>query len=186
MSVSAAETRTAPRRLRRAALALTVIVLSVGCTDQTRDQGGTGGSSASSAGPTTTLDPRNEILAAYRAFWADVIDAGKTADAQSPRLDDHATGKAVTTVRDNYRRLRTQGLVDLGTVTLHPRVTAVRSDTATIDDCADVTHFLRHDAKTGQAAEPEVRDVRHILVTLELVSDRWLVSDNEPKGQCAP
>jgi hypothetical protein len=165
-------------------LALAIIVLGVGCTDRASDQ--SGGPSALSTGPTTTPDPRNEILAAYRAYWADVIEAGKTADANSPRLDDHATGKAVTTVRDNYRQLRAQGLVDLGMVALHPRVTAIHGDTATIDDCTDVTHFLRHDAATGKAAEPEVRDVRHILVALELVSGRWLVSDNEPKGQCAP
>jgi len=105
-------------------LALTIIVLGVGCTHRTGDQ--SGGSSASSTGPTTTLDPRNEILAAYRGFWADVIEAGKTADADSPRLDDHATDRALDNLRSDYRRLRAKGEVVRGTVRLHPRVASVR------------------------------------------------------------
>jgi hypothetical protein len=53
----------------------------------------------SKATTATTEDPEAAVLAAYRAFWADVVAAGKTADWQSPRLTRHATGKVLARVR---------------------------------------------------------------------------------------
>ncbi len=171
-------------RARRAcSTALLVAMLTAGCSGTHNRPAPT--TTAATAGTTTTNDPNTAVVAAYRAYWADLIDAGKTADWESPRLDDHATGEGVAVARDNYRQLRAQGLVVRGTVSLHPRVVAIRGDTATIEDCTDVTKFLRRDAKTGKAAEPEVRDVRRTVVTLKRISGRWLVSNSEAKGQCA-
>jgi hypothetical protein len=184
MSVSAASTGIAPHRWRCAVLALTIIVLGVGCTDRTSDQ--SAGSSASSTGPTTTLDPRAEILAAYRGFWADVIEAGKTADANSPRLDDHATDRALDNVRSDYRQLHAKGEVVRGTVRLHPRVASVRGSTATVTDCNDVTDFLRYDAKTGAPREERKTDIATVEVTLRLVNGKWLVSKTVVKQPCKP
>ncbi len=121
MSVSAATAGTAPRRWCCVALVLAIVMLAAGCTDRARSQGDDGGTSASLTGPTTTADPTDAILAAYRAHWADVIEAGKTADWRSPRLDDHATGEVLKTVRDNYRRIQADDFIRYDAKTGAPR-----------------------------------------------------------------
>src|SRR6266568_1362607 len=47
--------------------------------------------------PTTDARAAAEaaVLAAYRAYWDDVVAVGATADWQSPRLAEHATGQAL-------------------------------------------------------------------------------------------
>jgi hypothetical protein len=183
MSVSAAPLRTGPRRWRCVALALVLIALAAGCTDRAGDQSG---GASPSTGPTTTADPSSAILAAYRAHWADVIEAGKTADWRSPRLDDHATGEVLQTVRDNYRQRQAAGEVVKGTVRLHPSVISVIGSTATLRDCNDVTDFLRYDAKTGAPREQRKTDIAGLQVTLQLVNGNWLVSKIAVKGPCKP
>jgi hypothetical protein len=185
MSVSAATTGTTPRRWRCVALALIIVVSAAGCTGRARGQDDGGGTSASSSGPTTT-DQTNAVLAAYRAHWADVIEAGKTADWRSPLLDDHATGEVLKTVRDNYRRIQAEGEVVRGTVRLHPHVVSVRGSTAIIRDCNDVTDFLRYDAKTGAPREQRKTDIAQLDATLQLINGRWLVSKTVLKGPCKP
>jgi len=123
-------------------------------------------------------------LAAYRAYWDDAIAAGKTADWQSPRLADHATGQALQTVRDHYRQLRGQGLIDLGTVTLHPRVTALQADIATIEDCTDTSKFLKYDAKTGALRDTSVPELDNIGITLKRIKGAWVVTQTAGRGKC--
>ena len=183
MGVSAATAGTARRRWCCLALVLALIALAAGCTDRARSQSDGG---SSSTGPTTTADPSGAILTAYRAHWADVIEAGKTADPRSPRLDDHATGEVLKTVRDNYRQLQADGEVVRGTVRLHPSVTSVSGSTATVRDCNDVTDFLRYDAKTGAPREQRKTDVAELEVTLRLINGHWLVSETTVKGPCKP
>lgn len=174
-----------PRRWCLVVLTATAILVVAGCSDRARGQGD-GGSSTSSVGPTTTVDPRPAILAAYRAHWADVIEAGKTADANSPRLDDHATGETLKTVRANYRKLQSDGEVVRGTVRLHPRVTSVRGSTAIVSDCNDATDFLRYDAKTGAPKEQRKTDIVEAEVTLRLINGAWLVSSIVLGEPCRP
>jgi hypothetical protein len=186
MSVPAAVTRTPARQRRCFALVLAIMILATGCSGRARNQNGGGGSTASTTGPATTADPSNAVLAAYRAHWADVIEAGKTADWRSPRLDDHATGEVLKTVRANYRRIQADGEVVRGTVRLHPRVVSVQGSTAIIRDCNDVTDFLRYDAKTGAPREERKTDIAELEATLRLVNGHWLVSKTTVKGPCTP
>ncbi len=174
-----------PCRWCSVVLAVTTILLLTGCSDRAGGQGD-GGSSTSSVGPTTTLDPAPAILAAYRAHWADVIEAGKTADWRSSRLDDHATGETLETVRDNYRKLQADGEVVRGTVRLHPRVTSVRGSTAIISDCNDATDFLRYDGKTGAPKEQRKTDIVEAEVTLRLIDGAWKVSSILLGSPCRP
>ena len=166
-------------------LTATAVLLVAGCSGRA---GGhvEEGSSTSSIGPTTTTDPRPAILAAYRAHWADVIEAGKTTDWRSPRLDDHATGETLQTVRDNYRQLHADGEVVRGVVRLHPRVTSVQGSTAIVDDCNDATDFLRYDAKTAAPKEQRKTDIVEAKVTLRLINGAWLVSSIVLGEPCRP
>jgi hypothetical protein len=59
----------------------------------------------STATTATTEESEAAVLAAYRAFWADVVAAAKTADWRSSRLNDHATGKML----DRIRRAHSSG-----------------------------------------------------------------------------
>jgi hypothetical protein len=174
-----------PRRWCSVVLIATAILFVTGCSDRARGRGD-GGSSTSSVGPTTTADPTLAILAAYRAHWADVIEAGKTADWRSARLDDHATGETLQTVRDNYRKLQSDGEVVRGTVRLHPRVMSVKGSTAIVHDCNDATDFLRYDAKTGAPKEQRKTDIVEAEVTLRLINGSWKVSSILLGEPCRP
>jgi hypothetical protein len=171
-------------------LVVAAMVLAGGC------QGGsksgppeTAPSAAASVTSATGADARvaaeRAVLSSYRAFWDDVVAAGRRADWQSPRLADHATGQALQEVRDHYRALRAAGMVDLGTVELHPKVVDVGARTATVNDCVDVSRFLRHDAKTLEPREtPDLRPDAGVA-TLTLIDGAWKVTRTVRRGKCA-
>jgi hypothetical protein len=132
--------------------------------------------STSSAPTSTTASAETAVLAAYRAYWGDIIAAGKTADWRSPRLDDHATGAALAAVRGHYRALKTLGLVSRGTVKLDPRVAELRGTTALVEDCTDTSRFLRRDAKTGALRERPATEPTGSVMRLVLVDGTWKVA----------
>jgi hypothetical protein len=143
---------------------------------------------STTAAPTTTstavTDTRAAVLAAYRAYWDDVVAVGKTANWQSPRLAQHATGQALEKLRVHFRTMKAVGLIDLGTVQLRPKVTRLRGRTAVVEDCIDVSRFLLHDAKTRRPRErPDPQPDRGVA-TLTLTSDGWKVSKTVGRGKC--
>jgi hypothetical protein len=101
----------------------------------------------STATTATTEESEAAVLAAYRASWADVVAAGKTADWQSPRLARHATGKVLARVRGQFRALDSQGFVALGTIKVSPRIVRLAGKKATVQDCVDTSRFRRYDPK---------------------------------------
>jgi hypothetical protein len=142
--------------------------------------------STSSAPTSTTASAEAAVLAAYRAYWGDIIAAGKTADWRSPRLDDHATGAALAAVRGHYRALKTLGLVSRGTVKLDPRVAELRETTALVEDCTDTSRFLRRDAKTGALRERPATEPTGSVMRLVLVDGTWKVTKAIRKAEvCA-
>jgi hypothetical protein len=82
----------------------------------------TGQAPATTTTRPSAADTKAAVLAAYRAFWDDVVAVGKTADWQSPRLAEHATGKALDQLRGQFRALRLQGWVARGTIKVAPRI----------------------------------------------------------------
>ena len=149
----------------------------------------TGQAPTTAAATTTTrpskTDTKAAVLAAYRAYWADVVAVGKTADWRSPRLAKHATGQALEKVRTHFRTMKAAGLIDLGTVKLSPKVTTVRGRTAVVEDCIDVSRFLLHDAKTRQPRERPDPQPDDGVATLTLTADGWKVSKTVGRGKCA-
>jgi hypothetical protein len=147
---------------------------------------------AATTAPATTAttgssqaDVKAAVLAAYRAHWADIVVVGKTADWRSPRLAAHTTGQALQKLRSHFRNLKQFGLIDLGTVQVNPKVVAVRSRTAIVEDCVDVSRFLLHDAKTRQPREkPDPRPDAGVA-TLTLTADGWKVATTVGRGECA-
>jgi hypothetical protein len=142
--------------------------------------------SALTATTATTEDQKAVVLAAYRAFWADVVAAGKTADWQSPRLARHATGKVLARVRGQFRALDSQGFVALGTIKVSPRVVRLAGEKATVQDCVDTSRFRRYDPKNKRwldqlGGQP---DGQRSTLTLD-GQGNWKVAESVVAGTCA-
>jgi hypothetical protein len=140
----------------------------------------------STATTATPENPEAAVLAAYRAFWADVVAAGKTADWQSPRLARHATGKVLARVRGQFRALDSQGFVALGTIKVSPRVVRLAGEKATVQDCVDTSRFRRYDPKNKRwldqlGGQP---DGQRSTLTLD-GQGNWKVAESVVAGKCA-
>jgi hypothetical protein len=137
--------------------------------------------SATEAGLTTNA----AVLAAYRAYWSDVITAGKSADWQSPQLDDHATGLALRQAKATLLSLKARGLVARGTVKLDPEVISLAPPKAVVYDCNNTSNFLAYDAKTGQLRDKSSGRPNGKTVTLLLNGGSWKVSQATTEaGKC--
>lgn len=142
--------------------------------------------STSTATTATTEDQEAAVLAAYRAFWADVVAAGKTADWQSPRLARHATGKVLARVRGQFRALDSQGFLALGTIKVSPRIVRLAGKKATVQDCVDTSRFRRYDPKNKRwldqlGGQP---DGQRSTLTLD-GQGNWKVAESVVAGKCA-
>ena len=146
----------------------------VSAPSTTSATGSTG--SATTRQPATTTDPRAAVLAVYRAFWADVVAASQTSDAQSSRLDDHARGQPVTATRDHLRQLHQAGLVAHGDMGLAPKLISLTATTARVQDCQDLTHFLKYDAKTGELRDQPSGNRYLAEATLTMIGSQWKVT----------
>jgi hypothetical protein len=140
----------------------------------------------STATTATTEDPEAAVLAAYRAFWGDVVAAGKTADWQSPRLARHSTGKVLTRIRGQFRALDSQGFVALGTIKVSPRVVRLAGKKAMVQDCVDTSRFRRYDPKNKRwldqlGGQP---DGQRSTLTLD-GQGNWKVAESVVAGKCA-
>jgi hypothetical protein len=125
------------------------------------------------------------VLAAYRAFWDDMIAVGKTANWRSPRMDDHATGLALAQAQATYRMLHQRGLVARGTVKVRAKVLAIKGNTATVYDCNSTSNFLAYDAKTGQLRDKSSGRSDGMTVTLVLRDGTWKVAKSHTEvGKC--
>jgi hypothetical protein len=140
----------------------------------------------STATTATTKESEAAVLAAYRAFWADVVAAAKTADWRSPRLDDHATGKMLDRIRNQLRGLQFQGWVARGTIQVSPRLVGLASKKATVQDCVDTSRFRRYDPNKRQWLDSGGGQPDRQRSTLILdAQGHWKVTDSEVSGKCA-
>ena len=178
-----------------AVLLVGALLLLPGCSGDGRAEGAA--SPATTAQPTTTApattrtttpsqaDAKAAVLAAYRAFWNDMIAVGATADWRSPRLDDHATGRALAEARSTFRSLHARGLVARGTVKVRAKVLSVKSRTATVYDCNSTSNFLAYDAKSGELRDKSSGRSNGKTVGLVLRNGTWKVADTATEvGKC--
>jgi hypothetical protein len=126
------------------------------------------------------------IIATWRAFWADVVATGRTADWSSPRLATHATGSALQRLRGQFRVLHEQGWVTRGSVQLRsPQVVSLTARTAKVRDCVDAAQFVRVDAKTGKPVDQPGGAPDNETATVVLVAGTWKVQQTVVNGKCA-
>jgi hypothetical protein len=183
------------RAWRAAAPLLGVVLVLSSCSGDGGAEGAiatttTGQAPTTVAATTTTRSPeantKAAVLAAYRAFWDDVVAAARTADWRSPRLDDHATGKMLDRIRGQFRALEFQGWVARGTIEVSPRLASLTGRKATVQDCVDGSRFRRYDPKKRQWLDSGGGQPDRQRSTLTLDGQgNWKVADSEVSGKCA-
>ena len=151
---------------------------------------GSGTPSAASHHPTTTVrstsapSPSQQAttaaLAAYRAMWADMVVAARTANYQSPSLADHASGNALALLVHGLAVNRQTGIVTRGQPTMDPKVVSVSSPTnptqVDIVDCFNDANWLRYKVSGGlQNNVPGGR--HHTTATVTDTAGVWKVTE---------
>src|SRR5262245_19274702 len=174
-------------------MGIAVIVTVAGCGNSgskaTGQPAPTGSRTPVFSVPGATADPETEtksaVLAAYQAHWQDVVEAGKTADYDSPLLERHATGQQLRTSRLLLFNAHRAGHVLRGTVKTNAEVMAINGAKATVRDCIDGSQWYEVDSKTGKRI-PNTSPAPD-LYTAALVRSNgtWKVSDAVVKAnQC--
>lgn len=177
---------------RAASLLLGAVLALSSCSGDGDAEGAIGttttGQAPTTAAATTTTrsseaDTKAAVLAAYRAFWDDIVAVGKTADWQSPRLAEHATGAALRLLRAQFREVNAQGWIAKGSVKLSPVVVSISDTRATIRDCVDTRRYGRYDPRAGRwidppGGQPDAEQVKLVF------SDGWKVADTVVPGEC--
>lgn len=142
-----------------------------------------------SGSASATTNPRSvsAVLDAYRAEWAAFEQALADANPEDPRLASTMVDPQLQSVKANLLADQRQGMVGRGTFTLHPKVTAISTTSATVVDCAYSTAELVYKA-TGKPVPP-VTSPENDGVTSTLVRSggAWKVSKQTvTDGKCAP
>jgi hypothetical protein len=132
--------------------------------------------------PNTADKAKSSALTAYQAMWADFVGAATTSDWQSPKLGQHATGTALTTLTRGLFTDHTNGVVTRGEPTHNPQVSSAepadRPTKVVVTDCSDSTKALKYRADNGQLADNTPGGRRQINAIVELQADAsWKVSD---------
>lgn len=131
------------------------------------------GVAASSAGPDAAA------IAVYLAMWADMVEAAKTADYQSPRLSDHAASQALLLLTGSLRKAHEQNVVIKGDPALSPRVIGVTPAThpvaVSILDCIDDSRWLNY-TRDGELQNGTPGGKHRTTATVGFLDDRWMVT----------
>ncbi|MGH8995126.1 MAG: hypothetical protein ACRDYB_03685 [Acidimicrobiales bacterium] len=135
----------------------------------------------------TSTSSAAAVLAAYRAGWMAFQHALADANPEDPELAATIVDPQLQSVKANLLADRAQGIVGRGSTTLHPKVTALSSTSATVVDCVYSTTELVY-AKTGRPVPP-VTPPENDGVTSKLVltGGVWKVyKQTVTDGRCAP
>lgn len=129
----------------------------------------------------TVRDPRpgtvTDVVNSYHRFVTLTIDLLAAPRPDDPRIGQYATDTAASALTSKLTALQRSGYVETGPVRFRPRVVAADpvSGDATVDDCADYSHFgYAHQKTKGRAAQP-------LRATLHLTTGhRWQVTSWQP------
>ena len=134
--------------------------------------------------PTATGDP---VTAAYLRYWDAVVGAHAAGDPAAARLAAAAADPELARVRAAVDRNRTQRLSVRGEVLHRPAPPAVAGDTATIEDCYDISGWNPVDLRTGdpvEVVESGGTGRYRVRWTLRGSGAAWKVVDQSPLGGC--
>lgn len=141
---------------------------------------------SATAPASTTTSEAATVLRAYRSAWAAFEHAAADADPGDPELAATMVAPQLTGVRANLLADQQRGYVGRGTTTLHPKITALSANTATVVDCAYSTAVLVY-AQTGKQVPPITQPENDgVVSTLVLSGGTWKVAKQTvTDGKCA-
>jgi hypothetical protein len=124
------------------------------------------------------------VLRAYQGFWTAQVKALNSGQIPGSGLQTYATGAALSGVDANAFRLSQAGMRMSGQPLRSPKVTAIGPvaaasgvQTATLDDCLDVSGWHQIDSTTHQLRDPATRLSRYrVVVTARTVGGVWMIS----------
>jgi hypothetical protein len=129
--------------------------------------------------PAPSTNVRSVAVEVYLAMWADMVEAGQTADFQSPKLADHAASQALLLLSGSLRSAHEKNLVIKGQPALTPRaigVTPASSPVAvSIVDCVDDTQWLNY-TQDGRLQNTTPGGKHRTTATVGLLNRRWMVT----------
>jgi hypothetical protein len=159
-----------------------------------------GGGGADAAHSSTTTSPRSTtsasttgrsseaaaVLSAYRAAWHAFEHALADANPSDPLLTATMVDPQLQGVKANLLADQRQGIVGRGPTTLHPKVTALSSTTATVLDCVHSATELIYQS-TGKPVPPVTPPENDgVTATMVLTSGTWkLEKQTVTDGKCA-
>jgi hypothetical protein len=136
-------------------------------------------SGTTSATPSGTADARTIAVNTYLAMWADVVEAAKTSDYDSPRLADHADMQALLLMTGALRSAHQNKVVAKGTPRFSPQVTKVTPPdnpiAVSLKDCVDGRDWLNY-RLDGRLQNDVPGGHRLTTATVGLLKGRWVVT----------
>lgn len=179
-------------RLRIVTLALPLGLTAAACG------GGASGSTELPPGPaadspthsaSSTVEPAGDdpVLASYLRFWDAVLAANRTADPSLAALRTTAADPELSKVRATVSRNKVQELSLRGEVGHSPQPARIAGNTATIEDCYDISEWnpVRLDTGRPVDATDESGTGRYrARFTLRRAGSGWLVVDHVALGGC--
>ncbi len=168
-------------------------VLLAACSDgpsaspDTSTRPSTAPSTSTSRSPSSSDPSQAAVLAAYRAAWVAFEHALADANPENPQLAATMVDPELQSVKANLLADQRQGIVGRGPTTLHPKVSAVSSNSATVVDCAYSATELVYKA-TGKPVPPITSPENDgVTATLVRSGGTWKVSKQTvTDGKCAP
>jgi hypothetical protein len=123
------------------------------------------------------------VLAAYRAWWADVIAANRDPSGGYTRLADHMAGDGLKTMQVFIIDRRHRGLVARGPLKVGPpEILSLSSSRATVQGCVDATKFV--DYRAGKLIENSSGTVQSYRVGLTLAGGWKVTSFSSKESRC--
>ena len=163
--------------MTRLAAVTAMMTLAVGCAgrpeagERARDEAG--GAEQSQNPSPSTEDP---AVATYVAMWEDAAVASRTSDAGHPRLDDHATGEALTLLKFVMEGHAEDEHVARGGPEHEVEIVDSSEDWRELRDCMDDTNWLMHE-KNGDLVNNVPGSHGLVEATVELDKEEWIVTD---------
>lgn len=132
------------------------------------------------------------VLRAYAGYWAAQVKALDSGVVTGSGLQTYSTGTALSGAYTDSQRLNQAGLLMSGAPHNNPTVTGIGTvapssgvQSATVQDCLDITDWHQIDQKTHQLRDPAHRLTRYrVTATARTVGGVWMISDvHEDTGQ---
>ena len=123
------------------------------------------------------------MLANYRQFWAVVTTASQTPPSSwRHALSAVSTEPLLSQLLDGLIEQTRKGLVDYGTITVHPRIVRADARHASIVDCQDASKSGTLDTDTGVAKTVGSARTPFTAVLIRGADGRWRLSEGRLLG----